>query len=309
VRDINLIFVHTLAFDGNAGVADVRRWHRQQGWTDIGYHYLVRRSGDVEIGRPESQAGAHVAGANAASIGVACEGHHDREAHTPLQRSALLALLRHLMRQFDVSAGRVLGHNEVNTLIALGHVDRKYRTSKTCPGVRVDMNEIRAALMGQEWPDLSYVREPVVKMEDTLPRMRALELTEQVERGTIAPGAAVVVMGALPPADVRWVGPGYAFELVEDYRLDPIDIPSGFQFDAGSVPRVFWAAISPLCLGIVSVLVHDWLYATGGQDGLKDRSRADRLFLEHMAAEDVSRARRNAAFIAVRLAGGPHWRG
>jgi hypothetical protein len=119
----------------------------------------------------------------------------------------------------------------------------------------------------------------------------------------------VVVMGALPPADVRWVGPGYAFELVEDYRLDPIDIPSGFQFDAGSVPRVFWAAISPLCLGIVSVLVHDWLYATGGQDGLKDRSRADRLFLEHMAAEDVSRARRNAAFIAVRLAGGPHWRG
>lgn len=144
--------------------------------------------------------------------------------------------------------------------------------------------------------------------------MRPIELTSGIREGAVAPLAERVVRSDdLPPAVVRWIGPGYRFEVTEDYVL-PVEegvvrIPAGFTFDAGSVPRPVWIVISPLDLGVVSVLVHDWLYRTGGQDGLLSRAAADRLFLEHMKAEGVRWWRRRLAHLAVRVAGGRSWRG
>lgn len=144
--------------------------------------------------------------------------------------------------------------------------------------------------------------------------MQAIDLTTRIRQGDIAPLAEHVVRSdELPPAVVRWIGPGYLFELMEDFAL-PVDrgmirIPAAFSFDAGSVPRPAWFAISPLDLGVVAVLVHDWLYRTGGQQGLLSRGEADRLFLEHMKAEGVSWWRRRLAYLAVRVAGGGSWRG
>lgn len=142
--------------------------------------------------------------------------------------------------------------------------------------------------------------------------MRAIELTRQIEAGTLPPRTERVVQSdELPPAVVLWIGPGYLFELMETYLLEVeqglLRIPAGFTFDAGSVPRPAWLFISPLDLGVVSVLVHDWLYRTGGQLGLLTRAEADRLFREQMKAEGVSWWRRRAAHLAVRLAGGSSW--
>lgn len=144
--------------------------------------------------------------------------------------------------------------------------------------------------------------------------MRAIDLTTRIKQGDVPPLAEHVVRSDdLPPAVVLWIGPGYRFELMEEYTLTTdrgvIAIPTGFVFDAGSVPRPAWFAISPLDLGVVAVLVHDWLYSTGGQQGLLSRVEADSLFLEHMKAEGVSWWRRRLAHLAVRLAGGGSWRG
>jgi N-acetylmuramoyl-L-alanine amidase len=140
---VEWIFVHTAAFSGDCGAAEIDEWHRARGWAGIGYHYVIRRSGEVEAGRSIRYAGAHVAGCNSRSIGICCEGHGDYEPHTPEQRSTLLHLCRSLMADYGLAPERVLGHREVNGLIDAGHVGDHYRTAKSCPGDLVDMDEIR----------------------------------------------------------------------------------------------------------------------------------------------------------------------
>ena len=56
-------------------VNQIDTWHRKQGWKlGIGYHYVVRRDGTIEPGRPEWMVGAHCRNHNAHSVGVCYEG-------------------------------------------------------------------------------------------------------------------------------------------------------------------------------------------------------------------------------------------
>ena len=50
---------------GAGTVEEVHRIHRGQGWPGIGYHFYVRKSGEVYRGRPEDQIGTHTAHYNA----------------------------------------------------------------------------------------------------------------------------------------------------------------------------------------------------------------------------------------------------
>src|SRR3546814_2590860 len=58
----------------NIGASDIRQWHRAKGWRDIGYHYVIKRDGTVEKGRPDDQPGAHEPRLNARSIAVCLVG-------------------------------------------------------------------------------------------------------------------------------------------------------------------------------------------------------------------------------------------
>jgi N-acetyl-anhydromuramyl-L-alanine amidase AmpD len=117
-----------------------------RGWTTIGYHYVVRRDGTVETGRPTTQQGAHVRGLNDCSIGICLSGHHDIAPLPEKQRAALLQLLETLCRRYKLLSNAVLGHKEVNMLVAAGRLDKIYATSKSCPGRYVDMRAIRREL-------------------------------------------------------------------------------------------------------------------------------------------------------------------
>lgn len=122
MRHITLIILHCSAVrpDQRSSAADIDRWHRAQGFTNgIGYHYLVRRDGTIEAGRPEEQVGAHCRHHNAHSLGVCYEGGLDvrgrpADTRTPAQRTALLALLRRLHRSYPQAL--VLGHHDLNPL-------------------------------------------------------------------------------------------------------------------------------------------------------------------------------------------------
>jgi len=81
MRAIEMIIVHCAATPArlDIGAAEIRRWHTTpkpdgRGWRDIGYHYVIRRDGEVETGRPLEQSGAHAYGFNARSIGVCLVG-------------------------------------------------------------------------------------------------------------------------------------------------------------------------------------------------------------------------------------------
>jgi hypothetical protein len=192
---VKYIVVHTFFFSGVAGVKEVYRWHtdprdnlngtvtwkgktyasraalplevrnrRGNGWSDIGYHEVVRRDGSLELGRDIKYAGAHVAGINSSSIGIACEGNGEEEELTPAQRKTLIARIRHHMKERIVGVHCVIGHKEVNDLVSKGVVPTKYRTTKTCPGKKISMDEIRENL---SFPPVIL---PRVKIEDTLPK-------------------------------------------------------------------------------------------------------------------------------------------
>ena len=58
MREINDLIVHCSATYGSQdiGAVEIRRVHvDENGWRDIGYHYVIRRNGDIEEGRPVEQ--------------------------------------------------------------------------------------------------------------------------------------------------------------------------------------------------------------------------------------------------------------
>ena len=53
----------------------IRNVHvNENGWKDIGYHYVILRDGTIELGRDISRAGAHVLGHNKSTIGICLVG-------------------------------------------------------------------------------------------------------------------------------------------------------------------------------------------------------------------------------------------
>lgn len=85
---------------------DIKRWHLERGFSDIGYHYVIYRDGSVHNGRDESKIGAHCEGHNSYSIGVcyiggcAKDGKTPKDTRTDAQKKSLLALLRDLKRKY-----------------------------------------------------------------------------------------------------------------------------------------------------------------------------------------------------------------
>lgn len=72
----DFIVVHCSATQAKAdiGAADIDRWHRQQGWQAIGYHFVIRRNGTVEEGREVDVIGSHVLNWNHNSVGICMAG-------------------------------------------------------------------------------------------------------------------------------------------------------------------------------------------------------------------------------------------
>lgn len=107
-RNIKEIIVHcsATAEGKDFTVAQIRQWHLQRGFTDIGYHYVIYRDGSVHVGRPEEVSGAHCTGHNTISIGVcyiggcASDGKTPKDTRTAAQKKALLELLRELKKKY-----------------------------------------------------------------------------------------------------------------------------------------------------------------------------------------------------------------
>ena len=117
-RQIKEIIVHCTATRAGVDctVEDIRRWHKQQGWSDIGYHYVVYRDGSVHEGRNVNIAGAHCLGHNTYSIGVAYVGGVARDGKTPAdtrtvaQADGLERLMVELRRMYPQA--HIFGHRD-----------------------------------------------------------------------------------------------------------------------------------------------------------------------------------------------------
>jgi len=75
---------------------EIHRWHTKRRWSGIGYHYVIKRDGILENGRPEYWTGAHVRSHNKDSIGICMIG---RERFTTEQFDTLFDLIQDLNRR------------------------------------------------------------------------------------------------------------------------------------------------------------------------------------------------------------------
>lgn len=118
MRDITHIVVHCSATPPSLdiGTDEIRRWHTEErGWTDIGYHFVCRRDGTIEEGRPLKRPGAHVKGHNHSSIGICWVGgisssQKAEDNRTADQSVALYKKIRELKEEYPQA--EVLGHRD-----------------------------------------------------------------------------------------------------------------------------------------------------------------------------------------------------
>jgi len=126
------IVFHTAAAKGNHDINDVRAWHLARGFNDVGYHYYIRRSGEVQKGREEWIQGAHCldSGMNHKSIGICFEGHGNYEQWTYEQVLSFLHLVDNLLFRYPIRVNDIIGHREAGS-------------PKTCPGTLIDCERVR----------------------------------------------------------------------------------------------------------------------------------------------------------------------
>lgn len=123
-RRIDYIAVHCTATPEGSSltVDDIRKQHKAQGWSDVGYHYIIYRDGTVHAGRNVDYAGAHVSGYNPYSIGIAYVGGLEnlpgvayaklpaKDTRTIAQKASLLALLVDLRKLYPDAV--IQGHRD-----------------------------------------------------------------------------------------------------------------------------------------------------------------------------------------------------
>lgn len=126
MRNIDTIIIHCAATPPtmDIGAKEINQWHRQRGFFNndcglsIGYHYVIRRDGTLEVGRPVQYPGAHATGHNSTSIGICLVGGIDKNKnpennYTEAQWSELKDLVQRLMDKFHINSDHIIGHNQV----------------------------------------------------------------------------------------------------------------------------------------------------------------------------------------------------
>jgi N-acetylmuramoyl-L-alanine amidase len=130
MRNINRIIIHCSATPEGRDIdaATIRDWHiTGNGWSDIGYHYVIKLNGEIESGRPLDVVGAHVKGHNEDSIGICYIGGMDEDMNPKdtmleCQEESLRELIFSLRMVWDKHL-TIHGHNEYST--------------KACPSFKV----------------------------------------------------------------------------------------------------------------------------------------------------------------------------
>ena len=122
MRALHRIIIHCSATSAgmDIGVEEIRQWHLHKGWSDIGYHYVIRRNGRLEIGRPLWRVGAHARGHNRDSIGVCLIGGVDAEDrtkadcnYTSAQWDELHLFISKTVREQRIQAANIVGHRDL----------------------------------------------------------------------------------------------------------------------------------------------------------------------------------------------------
>jgi hypothetical protein len=123
-----------------ASIRSIQRYHmKSNGWSDLGYHYLVDPEGRVWEGRPARWQGAHTGGQNPGNLGICLLGNFvpnaSGQSPTRAQLATLENLVQALLAQHRLPVGAVKTHGEL-------------ASTTECPGARLqrEVDEMRRRL-------------------------------------------------------------------------------------------------------------------------------------------------------------------
>ena len=117
MRRIDEIIIHSAATPASMdiGVKEIDKWHKKRGFRMVGYHFVIRRNGIIEKGRPVGDIGAHARGYNRHTIGICYVGGTRNgkafDNRTSRQKDSLIKLMMALKLVFGINM--ILGHRNV----------------------------------------------------------------------------------------------------------------------------------------------------------------------------------------------------
>ncbi len=134
-----IVVHHSATPTGSAATFD--RDHRQKGWDELGYHFVIGNGtlsgdGQVEVGGrwPKQKWGAHAKTAdnrfNDYGIGICLVGNFEIDRPTPAQLRAATKLVSYLMETYHIGPQYVLGHGDTKPT--------------DCPGRNLALGWVRA---------------------------------------------------------------------------------------------------------------------------------------------------------------------
>lgn len=129
----DLIVIHHVGdnIDRDTSAVQIHDIHIGMGYIGIGYHYVIRKNGLIETGRPCWGVGAHCYGENYHSIGICLSGDFNIGNPTGYQIEAAAELIAKLSKKYDF----IPDYNHVKAHKDLNETD--------CPGRNIDMNILR----------------------------------------------------------------------------------------------------------------------------------------------------------------------
>ncbi len=115
--------------DVDVSAAQIHEMHKSNGWAGIGYHFVIRKDGTIERGRPEWAIGSHAQGHNSNSIGIHLCGDFNAAKPTDKQIESAALLIANLTHNYNISCDRnhIIGHDEC--YVGVGKTD-----GAGCPG-------------------------------------------------------------------------------------------------------------------------------------------------------------------------------
>ena len=119
------IVVHHIGMANNDDVSaeTVHQWHLNNGWSGIGYPFLIRKDGTIEEGRPLGTVGAHVYGENRHTVGINLVGNFESAVPTEAQKTAAAHLIASLCTVYQLDPvweSTVKGHCDLNATACPG---------------------------------------------------------------------------------------------------------------------------------------------------------------------------------------------
>ena len=143
-RRTDHIVIHCSATppSSDIGIDEIRDWHTSppRKWSDVGYHAVIRRDGEIEFGRHFDEPGAHVKGHNYRTVGICLVGGVDEQGEpennfTDEQFESARAIVATLKLAYPFAT--VVGHRDLSPDANGDGIITSDEWLKACPSFEV----------------------------------------------------------------------------------------------------------------------------------------------------------------------------